>query len=176
MLVALVILLIGWFFFVSPTIEKTQSSSDVDLLAAQEQRASLEKQRNHLREVETIFSGLTNAEERRLSAVVSSSFDDTQMYRDLDAFADTTGVQFTQLTISSPDDLSEEVDSAAALASGNVHTVDIQATVAGLSSYPNLVNFLDLMESHLPLMSLDSLLYNPESESFSVRFTAYTLD
>lgn len=182
----LLIFTLGWFVLISPTIDAIQASSDVDLLAVEQERDQLSNERDRLRRAEKILDQLTGAEERKLSGVVSSPFNSTQMYQQMDSLADLAGVTFSQLTITPPTSTVDASGTASgatdpatptpASSSSGLSEVSVQLNVDGLTAYPDLVNFLELVETHLPLLSMNALSYSLEGQSFTARFTAFALD
>lgn len=185
----LAIFALGWFVLISPTIDAIQESSDVDLSAVRQEWDRLESERDRLRRAEKILDQLTSAEERKLSGVVSSPFNSTQMYQQMDSLADLAGVTFSQLTITPPALATTDATVSGAASttpstsassrestSSGLSEVSIQLNVEGLSAYADLVNFLELVETHLPLLSMNALSYSVESQSFTARFTAFALD
>lgn len=179
---ALLILVLGGYFFVLPKYYQARgaTSQTLTLLSAE-----AEKRRDYLEALKQLavnYQKINQAEVNRLKAILPTDKDLPGLFVQLQALAEENNFLLADLNISELADrqaagslLAAEPAAAKKSAGGQLKKLAINLNLVGSKSsgYPELKRFLDAVEQNLRLFDVEAVYFSPDSPKYSLTLFTY---
>ncbi|MDP2685376.1 MAG: type 4a pilus biogenesis protein PilO [bacterium] len=172
-LVVLVLAILGggYYFFIQERIAEIQKVGTVDLDSKLNTKATAQRNLDKLLELNENYSKISQSELKKLSGVLPKKSEIPFLIIELDRFIAENDLELNSLDIGP---LSGENDSQENVVIDNaVKELKISLSIAGIESYFELKNFLQIMSEQLPLIELSSLNYNEATTAYNLNLTTY---
>lgn len=191
--VVVALLLLGWIFLLQREYNSIRNSGILQYRARvaelKEQQAYLQK----MQDMETAYQKLSQERLRQLQDVLPAGIDTVALMADFERLANEAHVTLTNIDIAVPantnntsmngENKNNSKTTAPATPNSAPDSADLiqKATITvtvemPAGSYHELKNFLQVLESFVPIFDLANLSYAPDATSMVLQFYTYYLD
>ena len=169
--VFVVILGVGYLFFIKNTVTQIQEIGVVDLQVRDQELAAKQETLARLQRLNEKYTSLTHGDLAKLGDVLPSQSEIPSLVIEIKNFVESSGLILRDIDAGVLQAL--PAPSATTAAGLVVKKLPITLSVSGVDNYSQLKSFLDKLSNNLPLLELTSLSYSPATDSYNLNLTSY---
>jgi len=173
-IVVLIIIVLGagYIFVIKDTVQQIKEVGGVDYKIKEDEKIRKEGIRTKLEKLEEDYKTVSQRQIDELDEVLTSHVAIPDLVIKLKKFVEDNGLVLNSIdVIGGTSSGISNVDETQMI----VKQLTLSISIQGIDSYSKFKSFLDSMETSMPLLKMNSLVYNPASSSYTLNLITYYL-
>jgi len=171
------------YFLIVPTLKEIRDVNVLELQQKQDRLTEMQQLSSELKTMRDKYTQVNYNDIQRIETILPKGFDKQRTFLQLEQFGAQSGLTVTSISIeehlttagTTSSRRTTQTDTSTDSFVGGVEEVSISMTVAGVDSYDGFKQFLSIIESYAPLMTLSSIDYPISSKGLSLTLTTHYL-
>lgn len=169
--IVLIVLGIGYIAFIKDKVSQIQKVGKVDYQLKEDERDRKEVIIEKLERLEKEYRKISISQIKELEDIIPTQVDIPELIIKLKQFVADNDLILTSIDIGG----AAAAETAKESSSATIKSLNISLAISGIDSYNKFKSFLDSLEKNMPLLKMNSLTYNPKTDSYSLNLITYYL-